>query len=42
MGGLQGDEALVVQKPYRDDELASKLEQALFPVRNLEGSQPSP
>ncbi|WP_455923225.1 response regulator [Pseudomonas putida] len=32
-GGLQDGELLVVQKPFRDDELADKLEQALLAQR---------
>ncbi len=40
--GLRGHEPLVVQKPFRDDELAEKLEHALAAQSNLEGSQPLP
>jgi len=40
LGSLQGHEPLVVQKPFRDDELGDKLEQALSKVRSLEDSQP--
>jgi hypothetical protein len=38
LGGLDADEAIIVQKPYRGDELAQKL-QAAFASR---ASTPTP
>lgn len=42
LDGLSGHEPLVVQKPFRDDELAEKLEHALTAQPSLEDSQPLP
>ncbi|WP_416423361.1 response regulator [Pseudomonas sp. App30] len=42
MGGFEGQDPLVVQKPFRDDELADKLEQALMPERSLADTRPLP